>query len=320
MRPQLTERISAEAKRKSNLAKAESDVSCKAEFMWFTLSLFCAFFTATTAALTKIVIKDNDEFLIGWLRQLICLPIFVILFAIAPKSTLDIAFWKNILILIPLELTAFLIFLRSIKISPLSVTFPFLGLTPVFSIFFSYLFLGERINHKGAFGIALVATGAYLLNADLIKKGVLEPLKKIYKERGSMLMVIVAFIFSITSTLGKKGVILSNPMLFPSLYYPIFLVGYTIFMVFRIKKGGFNLSLNRGYSLLLILSSITFIWSAMFHFKAISMIEAPYMISVKRLSLLFSVLYGAIIFKEKHIRYRLIGASVMVAGVLVLVM
>ncbi|MCK4463056.1 MAG: DMT family transporter [Candidatus Omnitrophica bacterium] len=288
--------------------------------MWFTLSLFCAFFTATTAALTKILIKDNDEFLIGWLRYLICLPLFAILFVIAPKPRLDFAFWKNVFILLPLELGAFLLFLKSIKISPLSLTFPFLGLTPVFSILAAYLFLGERVNHQGVAGIMLIAIGAYLLNADLIKKGVLEPIKKVYTEKGSMLMIMVAFIYSITSILGKKGVLLSSPTLFPLVYYPIFLVVYTIFIFFWLKRNNLNLKLNKFYFLILILSSLSFVLGIMFHFKAISMIEVPYMISVKRMSLLFSVLYGAIIFKEKNIRYRLIGASVMVAGVLVLVM
>jgi uncharacterized membrane protein len=286
--------------------------------MWFILSLACAFFVATTAALTKILIKDNDEFLIGWLRYLMCLPLFAILFVMAPKSKLDPAFWRIVFILLPLELGAFLLFLRSIKISPLSLTFPLLGLTPVFSIFVAYLFLGERVSRTGVFGIMLIPVGAYLLNADLIKKGILEPIKKIYTEKGSMLMILVAFIFSITSTMGKKGVLLSNPTLFPLVYYPIFLVMYTIFISFWVKGKNLKLKLTKKYFFILALSSLSFVLAIMLHFRAISMIEAPYMISVKRMSLLFGVLYGAIIFKEKNIRYRLLGASVMVAGILVL--
>jgi len=53
------------------------------------------------------------------------------------------------------------------------------------------------------------------------------------------------------------------------------------------------------------------------HFLALSMAPVAYMIAVKRLSLVFGVLLGWIVFGE-NIRYRMIGAAVMVAGVFLL--
>ena len=55
-----------------------------------------------------------------------------------------------------------------------------------------------------------------------------------------------------------------------------------------------------------------------FHFLSIELIEVAYMISVKRSSMLFSVIYGSVIFKEFNIRERLIGSSVMIAGVVLI--
>jgi len=54
------------------------------------------------------------------------------------------------------------------------------------------------------------------------------------------------------------------------------------------------------------------------HLKAISLIEVSYMVSVKRLSILFGVLYGIMFFKETNIKERLLGATVMVSGIIVL--
>ncbi len=51
------------------------------------------------------------------------------------------------------------------------------------------------------------------------------------------------------------------------------------------------------------------------HMIAISRIEAAYMISIKRTSLLFGVLYGACWFKEENIRERLAGAAMMMCGI-----
>jgi len=50
------------------------------------------------------------------------------------------------------------------------------------------------------------------------------------------------------------------------------------------------------------------------HFKAISMTDVAYMISVKRASLVFSVLYGRVLFGEENIRERLTGSVLMIAG------
>jgi uncharacterized membrane protein len=54
------------------------------------------------------------------------------------------------------------------------------------------------------------------------------------------------------------------------------------------------------------------------HLKAISLIEVSYMVSVKRLSILFGVLYGIMFFKETNIKERFLGATVMVSGIIVL--
>jgi drug/metabolite transporter (DMT)-like permease len=54
------------------------------------------------------------------------------------------------------------------------------------------------------------------------------------------------------------------------------------------------------------------------HTLAISLIQAAYMLSVKRTSLLFGVVFGAVFFKERPIRDRLLGASIMMTGVFVI--
>jgi uncharacterized membrane protein len=51
--------------------------------------------------------------------------------------------------------------------------------------------------------------------------------------------------------------------------------------------------------------------------KAISLIEVSYMVSVKRLSILFGVIYG-VMFKETNIKERLLGATVMVLGIIMI--
>jgi uncharacterized membrane protein len=55
------------------------------------------------------------------------------------------------------------------------------------------------------------------------------------------------------------------------------------------------------------------------HFLAIQKVEVAYMIAVKRTSLLFGILYGALVFREPGIAARLPAGALMLGGVVVLV-
>ncbi|MCK7510529.1 MAG: hypothetical protein MZV70_45055 [Desulfobacterales bacterium] len=50
------------------------------------------------------------------------------------------------------------------------------------------------------------------------------------------------------------------------------------------------------------------------HMIAMSLTQVAYMISVKRLSLIFGVIYGYVLFRESGIRERLAGTALMIAG------
>ncbi len=51
------------------------------------------------------------------------------------------------------------------------------------------------------------------------------------------------------------------------------------------------------------------------HFLALQLVQVAYMISVKRVSLLFGILYGALLFHERGLRTQLPAGVLMLAGV-----
>lgn len=182
-------------------------------------------------------------------------------------------------------------------------------------IFTSNLILGEKLNKYGITGISLTAIGAYLLHVKTTRKGILEPFKAIRRERGSVYMIIVAFIYSITSNLGKMAILHSSSLFFASTYLPILTL--SVLPVFlwknhgRVKQGVPHITLFILIGLSMALATVT-------HFLAITIIEVPYVISVKRTSLLFGIMYGAFWFKETNIRERLIGSTIMIIGVVII--
>jgi drug/metabolite transporter (DMT)-like permease len=283
---------------------------------WITFSFLSAFFQATTDAFSKKLLSDNcDVYLVGWARWAFAVPFLLITLLFIPIPALDQTFWYNIFLLLPLEITALFLYIKALKLSPISLAIPFLSFTPVFLIVTSFLMLGEKPDVSGLSGILLVSVGGYLLNFHTISRGMLEPFRSTIKEKGCLLMIVVAFIYSITSNLGKTAIQHSSPAFFAVFYITLLSLIVTPLVWFknrgRILKG---LS-HTNYFLLIGLScALMFI----FHTLAINVIQVSYMISVKRTSTLISIVFGRLYFNETHIKERLLGGVTMLAGVIII--
>lgn len=182
--------------------------------LWLLYALLCAFSFATADAFSKKTLETSGAYLIAWVRWAYAFPFLLLTLPFISIPKLDSTFFEVILILLPLEITTAVLYVKAIKISPLSLTIPFLAATPVFTILTSFLILGELPDRSGTLGIILIGIGAYLLNVHTSMAGILEPLRAIRRERGSVLMLIVAFIYSITSNLGKVAIQHSSPAFF----------------------------------------------------------------------------------------------------------
>lgn len=284
--------------------------------LWFVYSLLCAFCFATSDALSKKALDKNNEMTVSLVRWVYALPFLSLLILWTEWPGLDQTFWIALSFLVPLEITATLLYMRAIKLSPLSLTIPFLGLTPLFSILISFILLRELPDKSGLLGVILIVLGSYLLHIHLSHKGMIEPFKAIGKEKGSILMIIVAFIYSITSNLGKITISHSNPFFF-AIFYSL-IMSFFLFLLSLLKdKGLTQLNTILDYRLFL---PIGFFYGLMviFHNLAIVRIEVVYMISVKRVHLLFGVLYGRLLFKEEHIKERVWGSIIIILGMILI--
>ncbi|MEK6678620.1 MAG: EamA/RhaT family transporter, partial [Nitrospirota bacterium] len=145
------------------------------------------------------------------------------------------------------------------------------------------LILGELPDKSGAAGVILIAAGAYTLNLHMKKKGLLKPIMAIIKERGSLMMLIVSFIYSITSSLGKLAILHSSPIFFGALYFIILALAFTPIVMFKSRNNLGQIIKNYKY-----FGFLGFFHSLMVitHMVAMSLTQVTYMIAVKRTSLL----------------------------------
>ena len=185
---------------------------------WFLLSLTAALGLATADALTKRFFSDLPPYRMGVVRILSTAPWMVLALLFLPAAVPDRTFWLAIAAALPLELAAFFLYMRALKLSPLSLSLPFLAFTPVFMILTGRLILDEALTAGGVLGILLIVLGAYVLNLSKMKSGLLGPIRAVMREPGSWIMLLVSFVYSITAPIGKVAILHSNPWFFAAVY------------------------------------------------------------------------------------------------------
>jgi drug/metabolite transporter (DMT)-like permease len=286
---------------------------------WIILSLVCAFSLATSDALTKKALRPDNELLIAWLRFSLSLPAMIVYLLLSPMPQVDGTFVMAFSAALPLEILAVVLYIKALRISPLSMTLPFQSLTPLFLIFFSRLIVGEGVSSAGAAGITLIVLGGYVLNLATVKSGFLAPLKAVAKERGAVYMILVALIYSVTSSLGKLAVTHSSPSFFAATYY----LALVLCLLPLVSRNTGNQRLTTALRHNIGLAALPAVFQAVMaitHYAAISLANVAYVISIKRSSLLIGSLYGFLFFQERQLGNRLAGAVLMFAGFVLIVL
>lgn len=280
---------------------------------WVLYSLICAFSLSLADAISKVILKREDYVNLAFLRWGSSLP-FLFLFLLIHGINLPplkISLLKILSILIPLEIIAVILYMKAYKESDLSLSAPFQSFTPAFVLIFSIPLLKEIPSVTGISGILLVTAGGYIMNVDQnFKKNILAPFSKLKIEKGPVYMLMVAGIYGLTSVLGKMGVIVTNSTFFAVFY--IFILSISFFLLLLILRG---FEILRVFKNPLALP-LGFFMSIMIytHFKAIELIDVAYMISIKRMSMIFSIFLGHFLLREEKFHARLLGGIVMFAG------
>ena len=286
--------------------------SGSSDMHWVILALMSALFNSLTDFFTK---KFGDT--TGTLENAFCqnfsaMPLLWGAAVLEGFPRVDGSFPVIIALSIPVEVVALLMYVKSVKISPLSKTVPLLAFTPAFLLVVAPLMFGEKTPVHGVIGVGIIVAGNYIINIDR-KAGLLSPFKTIAKERGSMMMLAVAFLYSITSSFGKMGVLASSALFFAAVYYSI-AAGVLLGIILEKRRTG------RLFNRRLAVVGVTSALSLMFHMTALKMTYVSYIISVKRTSIVLAIILGFVFFKEKNVFRRVTGGVIVLCGIVMLVL
>ena len=207
------------------------------------------------------------------------------------------------------------LYFRALQISPLSMCVPFLAFTPVFLIPSTYIILGQKPQPIKLLGVVLIVVGSLAMHRQLFAVGWMAPVKAVIEYKGSRYMLIVAFIFSLTNPLDARLVLMSD------VFTEAFIYGvglcFSFYLLSRMQKGNFAAA-SRGNGRHIVLAAVFDAVSLLFQLASYAYIPVVITVSIKRAGIVLSVLAGWLFFREREITDKVIAASVMFCGVLIL--
>jgi uncharacterized membrane protein len=283
---------------------------------WLIFGILTAFFEAVKDVFGKQNLKKNDEYVVAWslafFSALFLLPFLFFIKIPQLNPQLNPLFWIALLIGGSINAVTAILYIKAIKLSDLSLTVPLVALTPLFMLLTSPLIVGEYPNFFDCIGIFLIVTGSYLLNIKEKFQGYLAPFKALLHQPGPKLMLIVAFLWSITSNFDKIGVQNSSPIFW--LFSLFTTMSVLLLPVLLHKTPNPSRKIMQQLPMLAIMGFVNAL-GVVFQMQALTMTLVVQVIAVKRTSVLMGVLFGHFIFKEKDIQQRLLGAAIMIVGV-----
>jgi drug/metabolite transporter (DMT)-like permease len=205
---------------------------------------------------------------------------------------------------------------QALKTTDLSLAVPMKAFTLVFLIGTSFLLLGELPTMVGALGILLIVAGSYVMNAGGTRR-LRDPLIRLAANRGLRLMMVVALLFSFSLPFDKEVVVNSDPVFGSAL-----VMGYigTAMLAIAWWKGSLaGMADAAGFPTFLLIGTVLALEAVTIN-TAYTLQIVPYVIAIKRLAILFAVLFGALLFQEEHLRVRVAGATVLLAGALLIIL
>lgn len=282
--------------------------------MWFIVSLFSSIADSLKYILGKKGTSKTDPFIVGWSQWFFGFFIFLPVLINNPPKIIPTDFWIIVVLNSFINAAATVLFWQGLKISDLSLAIPLVNFIPIFVLLISPFMSGELPTLLGIVGVIIVTIGTYFVNLDQKVNYFWQPIQSVFYQKGQRLVLIVTLIWSISSILDKKAVMLTSPLFYLSSFYLLTMLMLLPILIIRHKK-------NIKRSVLLPLAGMGIIGGLahLTQYYAVTLTLVSYVVAVKSSSVLFTIILGYFLFKEKNIKQRMAGSIVMLIGVLIII-
>lgn len=282
--------------------------------MWIVFAFGSALFAGLTAILAKCGIKKTDSTVATAVRTIVVLIFsWVMVFIVGSQSEIGNISARSWIFLVLSGLAtgaSWLCYFRALQLGDINKVVPIDKSSVILTILLAFIILREPITVPKAVGVVLVGAGTFLM---IEKKDVTE--NKSSKKSWILYAVGSAVFASLTSILGKIGITDVESNLGTAIRTVVVLVMAWV-MVLVTGKAGAVKTIPKKELLFIGLSGLATGGSWLCYYKALRDGEASVVVPIDKLSIVVTVIFSYIVFKEKLSKKALVGLLLIVAGTL----
>lgn len=286
--------------------------------MWFCFAVGSAFFAGITSILAKCGIKRTDSDVATAIRTIVVLIfawIMVVVTGTGSAITSISARTMTFLILSGIATGAsWLCYFKALQLGDVNKVVPIDKSSTVLTILLAFIILGENISVWKLIGIIGIGAGTFLM----IQKKDSAGEKK--TEKGWLIYAVLSAVFaSLTSILGKIGIsgVDSNLGTAIRTVVVLFMAWIVVFVKGKqceVKK------VEKKELVYIVLSGIATGSSWLCYYRALQTGPASVIVPIDKLSILISIAFSYVVFKEKLSKKAFAGLVLIVAGTLVMLL
>ena len=286
--------------------------------MWFGFAVGSAFFAGITSILAKCGIKRTDSDVATAIRTIVVLIfawIMVVVTGTGTAITGISARTMTFLILSGIATGAsWLCYFKALQLGDVNKVVPIDKSSTVLTILLAFIILGENISVWKLIGIIGIGAGTFLM----IQKKDSTGEKK--TEKGWFIYAVLSAVFaSLTSILGKIGIsgVDSNLGTAIRTVVVLFMAWIVVFVKGKqceVKK------VEKKELVYIVLSGIATGSSWLCYYRALQTGPASVIVPIDKLSILISIAFSYVVFKEKLSKKAFAGLVLIVAGTLVMLL
>lgn len=283
--------------------------------MWIMFAFGSALFAGLTAILAKCGIRNTDSNVATALRTIVVLVFsWLMVFVTGAQSGMNSISMKTMVFLVLSGVAtgaSWLCYFKALQLGNVNKVTPIDKSSTVLTMFLAFVLLGEDLTWMKAVAMVSIGIGTYMM----IQKKQTEEKKE---DKKWLLYAIGSAVFaSLTSILGKIGISDINSNLGTAIRTIVVLVMAWI-VVFVTRKQHTIKDIDKKSWVFLVLSGFATGGSWLCYYRALQTGPASVVVPIDKLSILVTIAFSYIVFREKLTAKAGIGLALIVAGTLLL--
>ena len=286
------------------------------KMMWIVVAFGSAFFAGVTSILAKCGIRKTDSTVATAIRTIVVLIFsWLMVFVVGSQKQIGRIEGKTLLFLVLSGLAtgaSWLCYFKALQLGDINKVVPIDKSSTILTILLAFLFLHEAVSLPKIIGVVLIAIGTFLM----IEKRDVNPGQA--KGKSWLLYAVGAAVFaSLTSILGKVGIsgVESN---LGTAIRTVVVLAMSWVMVFATGKQKTVRNIPKKELGFICLSGLATGASWLCYYRALQDGLASVVVPIDKLSILVTILFSYLVFRERLSKRAFAGLLAIVVGTLVM--